>query len=413
MHPVFRMTLITMLLFISRGITGPIRSLYTRSLGASYLMIGLLGTVTSISMIGGNALWGWLSDRLQKRKPILLGGLAALALGFVGIAGVPSAEWLFPLYLWMALAQAAYDTASLALMGDLLEKGGGARGRKMGTYRGLASLAFGAAAFGSGELTEVWSLRGPFLIGAVALVLALLLAFWIRRPEDADEKTPVDEASAAEASVDEKTIQSRKGVTSSSDKPGLPLPPLLIAVGIWSLVTGAVYAVWANYMVESLGYSQGQMTRLWAVASLSEFPLMILAGWLGDRLGRLPMLSIGLTLWAGVFAGYLFLPVMPWIIGVQLIRGFAYSAYTATAMTYAAEVREREQRGRMAGFYGTAGSIGAILGTSLGGFLTEYAGFRTMIAACAVLVFAGAVYVGINAVVHRPHTRSAAGSDVR
>jgi MFS family permease len=395
------MTLITMLLFISRGITGPVRSLYTRSLGASYLTIGFLGTVTSLSMIGGNSLWGWLSDRIQKRKPILLGGLAALALGFVGIAVVPSANWLFPLYLWMALAQAAYDTASLALMGDLLEAGGRARGRKMGTYRGLASLAFGTAAFGSGELAEAWSLRGPFLIGAVALGCALLLAFWIRKPEDSDDET----------TPDRRKVQVEAATTSLSNNHQLPLPPLLIAVGIWSLVTGAVYAVWANYMVESLGYSQGQMTRLWAIASLSEFPLMILAGWLGDRLGRLPMLSIGLALWAGVFAGYLFLPAMPWIIGVQLVRGFAYSAHTATAMTYAAEVREREQRGRMSGFYGTAGSIGAILGTSLGGLLTEYAGFRVMIGTCAALVFVGAVYVGISAITHHARKRPVASAD--
>ena len=397
MHPVLRMTLISMLFFMSRGFVVPVRSLYVRSLGASYLTIGLLGTVTSLSMIGGNSLWGWLSDRLKKRKPILLGGLAALALAFVGIAGVPAADWLFPLYAWMALAQAAYDTASLALMGDLLERGGPARGRKMGTYRGLCSLAFGAVAFGSGELAELWSLRGPFLIGAVCLIVALLLAIWIRRPETTGDQ-----------SSDELVkVQTEQVHPSTTETPRLPLAPLLIAVGIWSLVTGAVYAVWANYMVDSLGYSQGQMTRLWAIASLSEFPLMILAGWLGDRLGRLPMLGLGLTLWSGVFAGYLFLPAMPWIIGVQLVRGFAYSAHTATAMTYAAEVRAREHRGRISGFYGTAGSIGAILGTSLGGVLTEYAGFRVMIASCAALVFAGAVYIGIAAIAHRTRVRAA------
>ena len=58
-------------------------------------------------------------------------------------------------------------------------------------------------------------------------------------------------------------------------------------------MTGAVYAVWANYMVSELGYSQTAMSALWSLASTSEFPLMILAGWLSDRLGRLPMLSLG------------------------------------------------------------------------------------------------------------------------
>ncbi len=29
---------------------------------------------------------------------------------------------------------------------------------------------------------------------------------------------------------------------------------------VWSLVTGAVYAVWGNYMVDEVGYTPAQMT---------------------------------------------------------------------------------------------------------------------------------------------------------
>ena len=84
----------------------------------------------------------------------------------------------------------------------------------------------------------------------------------------------------------------------------LPLAPLLFSAFLWSLTTGAVYAVWANYMVGELEYSQAAMSRLWSLASTSEFPLMILAGWLSDRLGRLPMLSLGFLAWTLVFLGY-------------------------------------------------------------------------------------------------------------
>ena len=138
----------------------------------------------------------------------------------------------------------------------------------------------------------------------------------------------------------------------------LPLTPLLVSALLWSLVTGAVYAVWANYMVGEMEYSPAAMTALWALASTSEFPLMILAGWLSDRFGRLPMLSLGFLAWAIVFAGYVVAPVLPWIIGIQLVRGFAYSAYTATAMTYASEVRSRAQRGWASGLYSAAGGLG-------------------------------------------------------
>ena len=170
---------------------------------------------------------------------------------------------------------------------------------------------------------------------------------------------------------------------------------------LWSLVTGAVYAVWANYMVSELAFSPAQMSRLWALASLSEFPLMILAGCLADRWGRLPLLSLGFCAWTIVFLGYVLLPTQPWIIGIQLIRGFAYSAFTAAAMTYATEVRAKAQRGRVAGLYNIAGSVGMILGAPFGGTLAQLAGFRPMILANAVLIMLGALYLGGLAVIRR------------
>ena len=179
------------------------------------------------------------------------------------------------------------------------------------------------------------------------------------------------------------------------------MAPLLIAALLWSLVTGAVYAVWANYMVAEVGYSRTQMSRLWAVASLSEFPLMIVAGWLSDRVGRLPMLALGFVAWAVVFLGYIAVPGMPWIVAIQLVRGFAYSAYTATAMTYATEVRARAQRGRASGLYESAGGLGSILGSSLGGSLTQLTSFRTMIGTNAIVISAGAVYLAVTAAYHR------------
>ncbi len=151
-------------------------------------------------------------------------------------------------------------------------------------------------------------------------------------------------------------------------------------------------------MVGELGYTKAAVGRLWSLAALTEFPLMILTGWLSDRIGRLPILSLGLLAWALVFMGYVFVPMMPWIIVIQLVRGFAYAAFTATAMTYAAEARPRSQRGWVSGLYSSSSGIGNILGSFAGGALAQFTGFRTMISISAVLMFGGAVYLAVVAV---------------
>jgi MFS family permease len=429
MNDVTLMTLIAFILFMSTGVTGPLSSLYAESLGADYVAIGLLGTVRSLAAIVFGYAWGRASDLWGQRKGFLAGSLAALSLSYVLIALVHSYQWLYPLRVLGALAQAGYGTASLALMGDLLERRSADRGRRMGTFRGLASLGFGLMALISGSIADRTSLRVPFVLAAVFAAAAFVVALFVREPEP-DDPTLVRERTLQEAlrvartlivqmwreskaavELAMRTARNLLGRRSGSqleavpaETPGvvrLPLAPLLVSALLWSLVTGAVYAVWANYMVGEIGYSPAAMTAVWALASTSEFPLMILAGWLSDRFGRLPMLSLGFLAWALVFGGYVLAPVLPWIIGIQLVRGFAYSAYTATAMTYASEVRSRAQRGWASGLYSAAGGIGSIVGAAAGGALTQLAGFRAMFASMSALILLGSVYLAVEALRHR------------
>jgi MFS family permease len=418
------LTAIGFILFMSIGVTAPINSLYAESLGASYVAIGLLEAVTSLSMILSGYVWGRASDRLGQRKVFLVVGLGTLAVGQGLKAAAPSYEYLFPLNILGAIAQAAYVTISLALMGDLLEQRPDEQGRRMGLYRGLGSLGFSLMAFLSGGVADRFSIRVPFVLASLVLVVASWLASSIQEPSPdptaqvtlrdwiACFRLVLDSArEAAGAMADQFGGLIRRhpngeglvkpGPTSTTDHKGaerLPLNPLLISTFLWSLAFGAVVTVWPNYMVGELGYTQGDVGRLWSFAAFFEFPLMILTGWLSDRIGRLPMLGLGLLAWVVVFGGYVLVPVMPWIIVIQLVRGFAYAAFTATAMTYAAEARPKSERGWASGLYNSSSGIGNVLGSFTGGALAQFTGFRTMISINAMLILVGAIYVTVVAV---------------
>lgn len=417
------LTLIGFILFMSRGITGPVSSLYAESLGASYVAIGMLGTVSSLTAVAANTFWGGFLDRLARRKAILVLGLVLLAAGDVLIALAPDYRFLYAWYVLNAVAQAAYGTASLALMGDLLDDRAKARGRRVGAYRGMGSLGFGLMALNAGLVADRLSLRAPFGIAGGLVLTAALIALLIKEPSQPGGRPLVAELWAALVAMPGTLSRSlrqritrlprlaigkgRRQVSTGDVAHLLPLAPLLVSSFLWSLSMGAVYSVWALYMVTEVGYTPTVMSRLWALASLSEFPLMILAGWLSDRTGRLPMLCLGFIAWAMVFIGYIVAPIMPWILGVQLVRGFAFSAFTIGAMAYATEVRGQDQRGRVAGLYGSAGGLGAILGGATGGTLTQWLGFQPMLGISATLILMGAVYVGIAALRLHMRTRRA------
>ena len=161
-----RLTGVLFLVYLATGLWSPLLAVYTRSLGAETAQIGLVLATFQITNLASQYWWGRFSDRIGRRKPLLLLGTAGMALAYIGVASAGQYGWLFAARALEGVALSAYSTGSLALIGDLLEDQAG-RGRLMGTYRTFGSLAFAIAALSGGWLADSFSLRVPFAIAAL------------------------------------------------------------------------------------------------------------------------------------------------------------------------------------------------------------------------------------------------------
>ncbi len=121
---------------------------------------------------------------------------------------------------------------------------------------------------------------------------------------------------------------------------------------------------------------------------------MSMVGMLSDALGRAPVLAMGGLGLGLVLLGYVTLN--RWLVGlmgVQLFRGFAYSAFTATSMIYAAESGTARRRAGSIGVYNVAMSLGQILGMAVGGQIVQRAGFSALfLASTVVFLVSGGVF---------------------
>jgi len=425
------LAIISFLLFMSQGALtlGPV---YTRSLGANYAAIGALSMISSLVAVVFAIFWGRTTDLLQRRKGFIAVGLATMAVNAFLTSLVPDYQYLYPLRILGAVATAAYHVASLALMGDILAQSAG-RGWRMGVYRGCGSLGFSITAFAVRYLLQFTSLRGLYRLAGLLLLAAFAAAMLLREDDPAgDVSKPrsmgrlLHEAATATATsvrdaairmratlrggtggdvlADERTTKER----AAAPRATLPVMPLLVAALLWSFSFTDLNSLWSNYMTESVGYDEGTVSQLWALAAVLELPMMIGAGYLSDRIGRLPMISLSFVGWALVNLGYSLVPGMPWILGIQLLRSFAYSSYAATVMVYATEVRGKAQRGQVSGLQSSAGGIGAILGSAAAGTIAQVAGFGPMIGAMIAVSLGGAAYLGRAAVRERDQVRRAA-----
>ncbi len=371
MHNYRLLTVVNGLFFAAIGVTAPLITLYLEALGASYAHISLILATFVLSMLASNYLWGRLSDRMGRRKPLLVAGLFGLAVAYVGLSRVQSANGAWVVRVLEGASSAVYITLSLAIMGDALERSG-AKGQQMGVFRGIGSLAFAGGALIGGRFADAYSLPQTFLLASLFPLLAGVTALGL---QPARQSAPVIK------------------VESGSQTPvarGLPLL-FLAGVVLWMAAHSASTSMWPNYMA-ALGYSKTAISSLWGLAAFTEMPFMYAAGVLSDLMGRALLLAAGGFAIALVQVGYILLArYLPALAGVQVLRGFGFASYTTTAMTYTTEQGDRRARGGASGLFYTVASAGQLLGMFMGGLLAQTWGFVILYVVCGLLAATGGV----------------------
>ncbi|WP_052710962.1 MFS transporter [Pseudofrankia sp. DC12] len=111
----------------------------------------------------------------------------------------------------------------------------------------------------------------------------------------------------------------------------------------------------------------GLLTSVYALAQLVASPA---AGWLCDRVGRRPILLVGLAGMAATQAPFGF---VSWLPGLYLLRaggGVATSGVLIAAIAYVADSTSEAGRARGMAWFGTSVSLGLVAGPALGGLLS-------------------------------------------
>ena len=129
------------------------------------------------------------------------------------------------------------------------------------------------------------------------------------------------------------------------------LPKLIAELTGQGLIRAAVYGGW--------------ITALFATVQFLAAPIL---GNLSDAYGRRPVLLASLTAFGLNYLLMAFAPAIGWLFVAQGLAGM-FSATTATAGAYLADISKPEQRARAFGAMGGAFSFGLIIGPAMGGVL--------------------------------------------
>lgn len=319
------------------------------SFGAGAQALAMSSMAYALTLTLATPLMGMLADRCG-RRPILLFSLGAYGLAFGGYVLAASA-WQLILLRGVAGALAAGVLPAItAIVGDVAPES--QRAQRIGIVVGGGSAGWILGPLLGGLLFDRFGYVVPFsaatVLGGGAL---LLVAFGI--PETYQ---PVGQP-------EHRHLSWRDGLRA------LPHP--------W---TFAVILLTAFVVLFAQAFSEPQLMFYtydvlhWTSAELglviSGFGVSLtfgelVLGHLSDRLGRKPVLVLGLVLFSAQFVGLVLFRSVPWLLLSFLVSGLGNALFDPALSALTLDIAPPEHSAGMLGLNGTAGALGRLLGPAL------------------------------------------------
>lgn len=125
------------------------------------------------------------------------------------------------------------------------------------------------------------------------------------------------------------------------------------------------------YYIQRFGATSATMGWLIASFSLAQFVFSPLWGRLSDRIGRKPIMMIGLAGYGVSMTLFALAPSVPYLFVARTLAGILSSATLPTAMAVISDTTSEEERAKGMGLLGAAFGLGAIFGPFVGGVLGD------------------------------------------
>lgn len=147
--------------------------------------------------------------------------------------------------------------------------------------------------------------------------------------------------------------------------------PVLFAVMFFVMVGFGIIIPILPFYAEQLGASPTELGFLMAIYSVMQLVFAPMWGRISDRIGRKPVILIGIF---GLAISFFLMAIASqlWMLfAARIIGGFLSAANMPTVMAYVADITSEEDRGKGMGIIGASVGLGFILGPAIGGIFSK------------------------------------------
>jgi len=304
---------------------------------------------------------GTLADRFG-RRPLVLGSLAVYVLTFCGYLFAGSAAIFILLRALAGAFTAGLIPAIFGIVADLAPED--RRAQWIGIVNGGASVGWIAGPLFGGMLYDRWDYVVPFTAAIGMAVVTLVTASFLV-PETRQRIAAMEIRQERRKFPIKDLTASFKSFRNSLPR-SLPTFFVLLTIGFVEMFAWAfIEPQFMFYAYDDLNWTSSQlgftMSTYGVALMLGEFTL----GRLSDRLGRKPVLVLGLALFSAQFIGLAFFQDAVWIILSFTLAGLGNALFDPALSAHILDITPSEHKARMMGIKSMASSLGSMLGPAL------------------------------------------------
>jgi len=367
----------------------PVLPIFAADLGALPELIGVIVAASTVTGVFFKLPSGALSDVLGRKHMMVLGALFFAAPPFV----YPFVqEPLLVLRFVHGFATAIFSPVASAYVASLAETG---RGARLGWFSSANDIgATAGPLIGGFALYFTASYSLTYLLVGVLGVLTLLVVLLL--PD-------VDREARAEKTLAARAVDFRRGIAEV-----FRTPPIFIAAGI-EAVMYLGYGAFLGFLpiyAKKVGLNDAEIAIVLGAQLILAMLAKPITGRLSDRVGRIPVIVVGLLLCAIALPLIFRSESLTAFILVAPLLGLGVGAVTPVTNALIADLASARHLGAAMGVFGTIWDVGEAAGPVIAGFLIGRLGYAATFDVLAAVI--AAVTVTLIALVRDPN-RAASG----
>ena len=364
--------------YMAFGAFLPFINLYYERMGLSGVQIGILTAISFLVISIAAPLWGGYADAHNRHRSVFR---IALLLSPVAVALLSQAN-SFLVYIPFVVAYAVFSSPIVPLQDSAALEVAEAHERTFGALRAWGSLGWSISTVLVGVLMQLWGIEWLFYIYIVFMLVTFLFSLF--QP-------------------------ARKHVLQSTLRHGLrillyqrEILIFLFSIFLLAVTVGAVSSFLSIYL-DGIGAVEGYIGLAFAIAAISEVPVMLYSGRIMRRIGSSGLLKVAFLTFALRWILLSFIDIPVWALLVQVLHGISYAAFIVGGVTY---INERTPEGlsttAQAIFNVVIFGLGAIVGALLGGYLFDTVGMMTLFRILTLVALLGLLVFWLADRSHQP-----------